>query len=248
MNSARRRALHLLAGAALLPRASRAQVSGTPGCDAQAPLPARFRLVFDAQASRGPLTLDGENELVFDSDGSRYTLRSSTRSVLFSAEQTSSGELAGDAPKALLVPHQYAEKTQRRAARTTSIDWAAGTVSFSANEAAPAKPRPGMQDRLSMLLQAGQQLRRQQGKGAVELLVAGVRHLSTYRLELRGSDPLDLPAGRFDAWRLERPLDAEHDGIEIWIAPALCWLPVRLRYTDDRGQVIQNRLREARFD
>jgi hypothetical protein len=39
---------------------------------------------------------------------------------------------------------------------------------------------------------------------------------------------------------------AEHDRIEVWLAPSLCWLPARLRFTDDKGQVIDNRLREAR--
>jgi hypothetical protein len=43
-------------------------------------------------------------------------------------------------------------------------------------------------------------------------------------------------------------MTAEHDGIEVWVAPQLCWLPVRLRFADDRGQVVQNQLRAARFD
>jgi hypothetical protein len=105
-----------------------------------------------------------------------------------------------------------------------------------------------MQDRLTLLLQAGQQLRAQQARGAVVLPVAGSRHVSTYHFELRGTETLELAAGRFVAWHLERPLSASHDGIEVWVAPRLCWLPVRLRFTDDRGHVIQNQLRAASFD
>jgi hypothetical protein len=236
----------LLAAAAGLswPVRARAQSGGAPGCDAASALPARFRLDYVAQARRGALSLDGENELVFIVEGTRYTLRSATRSLLFSAEQESSGELRG----ALLLPHDYRERSMRRAARTTHIDWRGDRVTFSQNADGATTTQPLLQDRLSLLLQVGQQLRAQQGRGAVALPVAGTRHVTTYRFELRGAETLDLPAGRFETHRLERPLNAEHDGLEMWIAPSLCWLPVRLRFTDDRGQLIENELRAARFD
>jgi len=246
--AARRRWLGALlgSGAAALVRPARvlAQVTGTPGCDARAPLPARFRLDYVATAARGPLSLEGENELVFALDGRRYTLRSATRSVLFNAEQDSAGEIN----EALLVPHEYHEKSPRRPLRTTRVDWQAGRVSFSANEQEPAAVEPRLQDRLSLLLTAGQVLRAQSTKGAIVLPVAGVRHVSTYRFEYRGTETLELPAGRIDTHRIERPLNSEQDGVEVWYAPQLCWLPVRLRFADDRGQVVQNQLRAARFD
>jgi len=242
--ASRRLLLALGLVASLAPLAGAAQVAGTPACDAQSPLPARFRLDFVAQASRGPFTLEGENELVFGIEGGRYALRSATRSLLFSAEQRSAGDVRG----ALLVPREYTERSQRRPPKSTRIDWDRGSVQFSANKDGPSVTEPLLQDRLSLLVQVGQQLRAQQARGAVVLPVAGVRHVNTYRLELRGAETLELPAGRFETWRLERPLTAEQDGIEVWVAPQLCWLPVRLRFTDDHGQVIQNQLRAASFD
>lgn len=238
----------LVAGLALPLRPGRAQLGGTPPCDAATALPPRFRLDYLAQASRGPLTLDGENDLAFETDGTRYTLRSATRSVLFTGEQVSRGTLKTEGATALLVPGRYEERRGRREPRNVDIDWPRQTVRFSANVDHPAATQPRLQDRLSLLVQAGQQLRAQATPAAVALPVAGARQVSTYRLELRGAEPLDLPIGRIDTLRLERPLDAEHDGLEIWIAPSLCWLPVRLRFTDDRGQVVQNQLRAARFD
>jgi hypothetical protein len=221
-----------------------ASAGAAPTCSARAPLPPRFRLDYVAKASRGPLSLEGENELVFATEGTRYTLRSATRSVLFSAEQDSAGDLVG----ALLRPHEYHERSPRRPPRTTRIDWQAGRVTFSANADGATATQPRLQDRLSLLVSAGQQLRLQQGSGAVEMPVAGARHVSVYRFELRGIETLELPIGRLEAHRLERPISAEHDGIEVWIAPALCWLPVKMRFVDDRGQVVQNQLRAARFD
>lgn len=253
--SERRRLLQALGALALLPAArSRAQVGAAPGCDAATPLPPRFQLDYVAQAARGMLTLDGENELRFDvtPDGarSRYAARSITRSVLFSAEQRSSGELRFESGRVLLIPQEYVERSGRREPRRTRIDWQTQQVSFSANAEGGAPTQPRLQDRLTLLLQVGQVLRARAADagGELALPVAGARHITTYRLALRGGESLDLPIGRLETVKLERPLTRDDDGLEIWVAPQLCWLPVRIRFTDDRGQVIQNQLRAARFD
>jgi hypothetical protein len=238
------------------------------------PLPSKFQLEFSAQATLGPLALDGDTELTFQRNDDRYTLRSDTRASMFSAEQRSAGRIVVDgaagARRVLLMPADFVERSGRRDPRTVRIEGTGGQVSFSANAGQPATAPAGLQDRLSLLVQAGQQLRLAVESGAsgtfgtqptastpadamaskavIELPVAGARRISTYRLMLRGAETLDLPAGRIETWKLERPRDAEHDGLEAWVAPALCWLPVRLRFTDERGTVIENRLRAARFD
>lgn len=237
MNSARRALLAATIGA-LLPARGRAQPADCGG----GALPPRFTLLFDARATRGPFTLDGDNELSFDHDGGRYWLRSKLRSLLFNAEQRSQGAIDG----AVLRPAEYVENLPRRPARITRLDWRAGTVQLSGAEQ-PAPIPPLLQDRLSLLLQVAQRLRAAPQESApIELPVAGARSVSVYRFERRGAEALALPAGRTDTLKLERPLAAEHDRIELWLAPSLCWLPVRLRFTDDKGQVIDNRLREAR--
>jgi hypothetical protein len=234
-----------------------------PTCDRMHPLPPQFRLEYSAQASLGPLALDGDTELTFQRSDDRYTLRSDTRAPMVGAEQRSSGRIviegAAGARRVLLMPAEFVERSGRRDPRTVRIEGAGGRVSFSANAGQPATAPSGLQDRLSLLVQAGQQLRIGIDSGAfaasgaaskavIDIPVAGARRISTYRLLLRGTETLDLPAGRIETWKLERPRDAENDGLEAWVAPALCWLPVRLRFTDERGTVIENRLRAARFD
>lgn len=243
MNSGRSVARRLVLRLAFCAAALAAAAPAGAACDAAAALPASFRLDYAAQATRGPFTLDGSTEIGFTVADGRYTLSSRTRSTLFNAEQTSAGELHG----AVLVPQRFTEKSGRRL-RQVDFDWTRGQVQFSANEDAPAATQPLLQDRLSLVVQAGQQLRAQQGRGPVVLPVAGVRSISSYRLELAGSETLALAAGRFDTLHLRRPLSDAHDGIDVWVAPALCWLPVRLRYNDEHGTVIQNQLRALRFD
>jgi hypothetical protein len=43
-------------------------------------------------------------------------------------------------------------------------------------------------------------------------------------------------------------MDPDDDRIEVWLAPSLCWLPVRIRYSDHKGGVIDHRLRAAASD
>lgn len=218
------------------------ELAAVPACDNRAPLPTAFHFTFDAQARRGPFSLEGENELLFTREGGRYTFQSRTRSLLFSADQRSSGAVDGST----LVPSEYVEKTARRPARSTRLDWQAGTVHFSASpEVVPTAPL--MQDRISMLLHLSTRARAKPS-AAIEIQVAGVRHTSLYRFEERGRQPLELPAGRIDTVKFERPMTADNDRIEVWLAPGLCWLPVRARFTDDKGQVIDNQLRRATFD
>jgi hypothetical protein len=228
---------------AALPGAGRAAAD----CGAAGAWPPPFRFAFDAVATRTPLWIAGDSDLVLTRDGDGYLLVAETRAVgFYHARQSSRGAVGAGG----LVPLEYTEQRWRRPQATTKFDWSARRVSFSAvPEAGQTQPR--MQDRLSLLLELGRTLRLQPAVAFVELPVAGVRHTSTYRFEVRGMETLDLPVGRIDAVKLERPADApgndRHDRLEVWLAPALCWLPARVRYDDDRGLTIDQRLKAAQI-
>lgn len=244
--NARSARLVLTALAALLLAAPAPAPSAEPTaapCTAEQPWPPRLVMEFAVQASRGLLGLEGVNELSFAVEGKRYWLRSSTRSLLFSAQQESRGSVDGR----VLRPEEYVEQNQRRGPTTTTIDWAAQRVQFSANRDAPARTLPLLQDRLTLLLQLGERLRVAPGDGQIEVPVAGLRQVSPYRFKRRGTEAVKLPAGTFDTVHLER-LSEPGGAMEVWLAPSLCWLPVQLRYTDERGLVVENRLRRVSFD
>lgn len=216
-----------------------AKATPSLSCSSKQTLPTQFQLDYAVTASRSGFVLQGDNKLIWQVVGERYQLRSVTRSILFSAQQSSQGQLKG----ALLKPTEYIEKRPRREAVVVSLDWQAQQVSFSGGQ--PAVPTDkGMQDRLSMLLQLSIQARRQP-QAAVEFNVAGARRTSLYRFEPRGAETLDIAAGRFESFKFEQPRDEQNDGLEVWLAPALCWLPVKLRFTDDRNLVVQDELRAA---
>jgi hypothetical protein len=209
--------------------------------------PPPFRLAFEATAARSPLSITGESDLALTREGDGYTLVSETNAAgFYHARQSSRGAIGAGG----LVPIEYTERRGRRPQETTRFDWRARRVSFSA-AAETAETRARMQDRLSLLLELGRALKLRPAATFVELPVAGVRNTSLYRFEVRGAETIELPIGRIDAVKLERPADApgneRHDRLEVWLAPALCWLPARVRYTDDRGMTIDQRLKDARI-
>src|SRR5690606_29026212 len=104
---------------------------------------------------------------------------------------------------------------------------------------------PGAQDRLSLFLQLGGLLRAQprQTGDVLSFQVAGVGDAEIWRFELGALETLELPAGRIEARPLRRAARQAHDTtVEVWLAPSLNHLPVRLRITQDNGDVADQRL------
>jgi hypothetical protein len=234
-----RLAFALLAGC-LAPAAAPAQTVA-PACVRGAPPPA-FTLDFAVTAARPPLRLNGSNRLDYSAADGRYTLRSVLDAGgLYSARQESSGNV----DSAGWRPQRYEETTTRRGTSSASIDWTAQRVTFSGDEA-PADAPAGLQDRLSILLHLGREQARRPKTSGYDLPIVGPRHVSRYRIEVQGRERIDVPYGRFETVRLVRLRDDGDDRLEVWLAPALCWLPVQLRFVEAR-QTIEQRLSAARF-
>ena len=243
----RRPVLGVLAACAVLACASRpAQAqearAATPPCVRGGP-PAQFTLDYAVTAARPPLRLNGTNRLEYTAAAGRYTLRSVLEAGgVYSARQESSGSV--DA--AGWQPQRYEERSTRRGTSSASIDWSARRVTFS-GEQAPVDAPAGLQDRLSALLHLGREQARRPATASYELPILGPRHVSRYRIEVQGRETIEVPYGRFETVRLLRLRDDGDDRLEAWFAPALCWLPVQLRFVEGTKQTIEERLSAAQF-
>jgi hypothetical protein len=213
-----------------------------PPCPSTASWPPPFRFEYDAKATLSFLGLSGTSTLALTRAADDYALVYETvAGVWFSARQTSRGRIGADG----VMPLEYTERNGNKPQLFTHLDWSAGRVTFSATDkAVPTQPQ--MQDRLSLLLQVGWLLRANAASFA--LSVAGVRGSSNYDIVKRGAETVETPAGRFQTIKFERPMSEHDDRIEVWIAPALCSLPVRVRFTDRKGLMVGNELRSANFD
>jgi hypothetical protein len=161
-----------------------------------------------------------------------------TAGFLTPLKQTSTGHVTSLG----LVPIRYADKRLRKPEQATHFDAAVGVVTFSNNRPQTAW-QPGSQDRLSVLVQlaaivksrlAVQSQANSEGFRAgdfIELPVASTDELELWQWEVQ-------PAADFGEGGLKlvrRPRRAYDAQIELWLSPALGYLPARIRQTDSSG-------------
>jgi Protein of unknown function (DUF3108) len=216
-----------------------------PPCAPPGEWPAKLRLDYAVTASRGPFSISGESVLLFERSAGTYSIDVNTESALiYHAHQTSRGTRDAHG----LRPDEYVETRTRRTTQTTTFDWQAQRVIFSVAPDAVAATQPGLQDRASLLLQLTWRHRADPAAKEYAIPVAGARRVSVDRFQVRGVEEVNVPLGVLQAVRVERLGNADDDRLEAWFSPAWCGLPVRIRYTDHKGGVIDHRLQAAKID
>jgi len=226
----------------LLAATARAQA---PACPSGGEWPGKLRLEYEVTASRGPFSISGESVLAFERSGTAYTIAVDTdAAMLFHARQTSRGTIDASG----LRPSEFVETRGSRTPQTASFDWNAKVVQFSAAPDSLAPTQAGLQDRVSLLLQLALHERAAKAEGPIEIPVAGARRIGPYKLERRGLETVKVPVGTVEAVRIERAMTDDQDRLEAWFAASWCGLPVRIRYTDRKGGVIDHRMRAARIE
>lgn len=221
-----------------------AAAASRPALDGAAPvyqtrIPPSARLSF--RLSRSGIVGSGLLDWRVENGG--YVLRLEGSVPLFGTliVQTSRGgfDAAG------LAPLRYTDKRLSRSERVARFDRAAGTIGFSNGKAVELPRRPGVQDRLSVMLQLAaiahgwEQAPR---AGAVFTIpVVGARgDLKLWALRYEGADTVHTPAGSVRALRFLRQSDEPDDTrAEFWLDPALSYLPVRARLTDGDGDALE---------
>jgi len=107
----------------------------------------------------------------------------------------------------------------------------------------------GAQDTLSVFFEMGirtAQLSAQNPTpSSMTVNVVGTRKVEDWTFRFIGLETLDLPAGQFKVWRWQRPAAADDKGVktDIWFAPSLSFLPVRIRLSQSNGDVMDQLLR-----
>ena len=191
-------------------------------------------------ATRGSIT-HGSSTVDWRSDGGSYVIRGEVSKFGFTLSAFRSEGAIDDAG---IAPVLYAEKNATRAETNTHfLRDARQAISFSATtDSFPLQP--GAQDRASILWQLAGIAR---GQGALfvpgtmlDVVVAGVRDAEHWMIEIVGQETVDLDTGPAQAWHLLRaPRSGTHDKrIDIWLAPAQQWYPVKLRYTEQSGDYL----------
>lgn len=201
-------------------------------------VPASVRLKYEVKGNRFPYSLDAE--MVWQQDGKSYDAR-----LVFSAGflpvlvQTSRGQITPEG----LAPLRYSEKKRSEVAAHFIREQ--GKVTFSANT--PDLPLlAGAQDRLSILVQLAAMITGDPGRfpaaTTITLQTVGPRDADTWLFTVEKEEALPLPEGEQATLKLMRNPRREFDQtVELWLAPALGYLPVRIRITESNGDFMDQK-------
>lgn len=219
--------------------AAQPAATGVPVVTAGPPLPHRLppptQLQYRVFAEARGVAQTASGQLDWEHDGQGYRLTLELRALFVSRRQTSEGLIG---PRGL-APRRFGERT--RSERAAHFEPEAGRVRFSANT--PDAPwQPDMQDRLSLFLQLAARLNASPEDFApgsrLSLPTVSSREAEPWVLEVVGDDTLALPLGTLQAVHLRRLPRRPHDQmVDIWFAPSLDHLPVRLRLQEANGNV-----------
>lgn len=203
--------------------------------------PPATRLLYDVTGNVKGIGYKAQGALDWAVADGRYEARMEMRVLLLgSRSQTSTGRIGPNG----LMPERFADKS--RSEKATHFDNAQQRIRFSSN--APEVPlQPGAQDRLSLFLQLASLLQaRPQAYTTgqtVDMQVAGTGDAPIWRFEVGEESTMSLPAGEFKVRHLVRQPRKEFDStVEMWLAPSLHHLPVRLRVKQANGDVADQQL------
>ncbi|MDZ4280635.1 MAG: DUF3108 domain-containing protein [Hydrogenophaga sp.] len=226
-----------LAAAAVKKRAPLANTRALP----PAQPPASTRLDYAVTGRIKGIGYKAEGALDWTVADGRYSARMEMKVFLLGSRvQTSTGRVS----PAGLSPERFADKS--RSEKAAHFDAEQNRIRFS-NNAPDAVLQPGAQDRLSLFLQiAGLLQARPQAYTSgqtIEMQVAGTGDADIWRFVVGDEVTLSLPAGEVRARQIKRLPRKEFDStVEMWLAPDLQHLPVRLRVTQANGDVADQQL------
>lgn len=224
----------------VMPGAPQQQAAGAePAASAGAPAfawPPSTRMRYKLLGHyRGPV--EGTAQVEWLRQGSRYQVHLSTAiGPVLSRHIRSEGELTPQG----LAPRRFdgEQKVLFRAARRWQLRFGPDQVVLSDGKLVPAQP--GAQDEASQFVQLTWLFTTQPDRlrvgGAVEMPLAISRKLERWIYDVQGEELLHFPFGEVPTFHL-KPRRAATGGdlsAEIWIAPTLQYLPVRIRITDGK--------------
>jgi len=199
------------------------------------PPPARLKYTITGEVKGFPYHVNGE--LAWAQDGKTYDARMEiSHFLLGSRVQTSTGQLTPQG----LEPTRFGDKVKSEVA--AHFEREKGKISFSANT--PDAPLlAGAQDQLSIFMQLAAMLAGDPTgfpKGStLSFQAVGPRSADTWVFNVGATEKQALPGGELMAVHLWRDPAGDYDPkTELWLAPDLGYLPVRIRLTQRNGDFV----------
>ncbi|GAB2807794.1 hypothetical protein GCM10027276_05540 [Comamonas piscis] len=223
---------------------------GSPGYAGPMPaikLPPSAQLQFQAKGSAKGFQYSAKAQLTFKTDGQRYQAEQQVSAFLMgSRSQTSSGQITPYG----LAPERFVDKARKE--RSAELDTAGSRIRYSDGDE-PQAISAGVQDRLSIFLQLSSMVsanpERYVPGSTVAINVTSARSTEVWTFVVDGPETLDLPAGPTPTLRLTRqPRKGQDQSAHLWLAPAMQYLPVRIRLSQSNGDFADLQLQAAKVE
>jgi hypothetical protein len=208
-------------------------------------LPPSADLTYSIKARQKGFSLSGEANINWRVAHGKYSVRVATRAMLLGTilENRSEGLIDGFG----IAPGQFYEKRIRKDPVTTTFDRGGKGITFS--ESKLVYPlNGGEQDRTSVTWQLIAVARASPEKftpgSEWTFFVAGRRDAEPWTFRVVRTEPIRTGLGQVEALHLVRlpPPDSRDQTLDLWLAPAHEWYPVRLRFTDNDDEFIDQTL------
>jgi hypothetical protein len=192
------------------------------------------------KATQKGLSLNGSAMVRWHADEQHYSVTTETRASLLGKILDAKSE--GSIDRFGLAPASSTEKRFRKAQTVTTFNRQNGKITFSASDASyPIKG--GEQDRNSATWQLVTLARSKPFKtgNTVPMFVAGQKDADAWIFKVGKQEKINTPIGTLNTLQISKVVkDAGKDQkVELWLAPAKEWYPVRIRFTEPDGDFIE---------
>jgi hypothetical protein len=200
-------------------------------------LPRKGQILYELYLGNDRLNV-GRTQQSWEITGERYRLASVSETTGFAAifsrqrlAYESNGRLtaSGLKPERFTTERMRGGKTEKAAA---DFDWAAAAATVGDPPRSVALPADA-QDIVSFMYQLGLA---PLTPGRIVLPVTNGWKLERYDLEIGGEEQLQTPFGLLRAVPVKQIRRQDQESIELWLAPAYRWLPVRIRFYNREGE------------
>ena len=199
------------------------------------------KVQIDFEVTSGSMRL-GEGRDVLEHDGKKYSVVSETKTVGVAAllyklnvRRESSGLLSAGG----LRPLRFEEVNSRKPRRAVDFDWSAGQVKLTdgdkiETEALSANTfDPASLPYAFAFAQSNQE--------SMKVFVADGKRMTDYEYRIIGKEMLKTPLGDMETLHFQKVREPDDKrGLEFWLSVDRHFLPIKIRYVEKNGTVVDS--------
>ncbi len=199
------------------------------------------KVQIDFAVTSGSMQL-GESRDVLEHDGRKYSVISETRTVgvaAFFYKLNVHRESRGSLTAGGLRPLRFEENNSRKPRRAAEFDWDAGQVKLTDGDKIETVPLSANTFDPTSLPYAFAFAQSNQER--MKVFIADGRRLADYEYRIVGKETLKTPLGEMETLHFQKVREADDKrGLEFWLSVDRHFLPVKIRYVEKNGTVVDS--------